>query len=136
MADGFEERQDLDVADRAAHLGDHNVHIGGSELADALLDLVGDVRDDLHRSTEVLAPPFIGEHLLVDRSGRGVGISGQRLVNESLVMAEIEVGLATVVSDEHLAVLIGIQGSGVDVDVRVELLHGDPVATRNEQPPE
>ncbi len=49
-------------------------------------------------------------------------------VDEALVVAEVEVGLALVVGDEHLAVLEGVHRAGVDVDVRVELLHRDPQA--------
>ena len=53
----LDERLRLDVADRAADLGDDHV---GLRLfvglqAHAALDLVGDVRDDLHRVAEVLA---------------------------------------------------------------------------------
>jgi hypothetical protein len=49
----------------------------------------------------------------------------QVLVDEPLVVAEVEVGLAPVVGDEHLAVLERVHGAGVDVDVGVELLQGD-----------
>ena len=48
------------------------------------------------------------------------------LVDEPLVVAEVEVGLAAVLGDEDLAVLAGVHGAGVDVDVGVELAHGDP----------
>ena len=72
LADRLEEREDLDVADGAADLGDHDVDVVGGHLVDAALDLVGDVRDDLHRLAEVVAAPFGGEHRLVDRTGRGV----------------------------------------------------------------
>ena len=58
------------------------------------------------------------------------------LVDEALVVAEVEVGLAAVVGDEHLAVLEGVHRAGVDVDVRVELLHGDPEAPGLQQPTE
>ena len=47
LANGFEERQALDVADRAANLDQHDVDVAPG-LADAVLDLVGDVRNDLH----------------------------------------------------------------------------------------
>ena len=48
LADRLQERQRLDVADRAADLGDHDVDVARlGDQADALLDLVGDVRDDL-----------------------------------------------------------------------------------------
>ena len=129
LPDRLEEREDLDVADGAADLGDHDVDLVGGEPADAALDLVGDVRDHLHGLAEVVAAALGVEHRRVDRAGRGVGVAGQALVDEPLVVAEVEVGLAAVVGDEHLAVLEGVHGARVDVDVRVELLHRDPEAT-------
>ena len=66
LADGLEERQALDVADRAADLDQHEVDalVAGSEHE--LLDGVGDVRDHLHGGAEVVAAPLLGE----DRPGR------------------------------------------------------------------
>ena len=118
LADRLEERQDLDVADGAADLGDDDVDVVRGEPGDAPLDLVGDVGDDLHGLAEVVTAPLGGEHRTVDRSGRGVGVARQVLVDEPLVVAEIEVGLTTVVGDEHLAVLERVHRSRVDVDVR------------------
>ena len=60
----------------------------------------------------------------------------QVLVDEPLVVAEVEVGLAAVVGDEHLAVLERVHRARVDVDVRIELLHRDPQAAELEQPAE
>ena len=132
----LEEREDLDVADGAADLGDDDVDVVGGEPADAPLDLVGDVRDHLHGLAEVVAPALGGQHRLVDRAGGGVGVAGQVLVDEALVVPEVEVGLAAVVGDEHLAVLERVHRAGVDVDVRVELLHRDPEAPGLEEPAE
>ena len=53
LADGLEERLRLDVADRPADLGDHDVDVVAGHLQDARLDLVGDVRDHLHGVAEV-----------------------------------------------------------------------------------
>ena len=136
LPDRLEEREDLDVADRAADLGDHDVDVVGGDAADAPLDLVGDVRDHLHRLAEVVAAPLGGEHRLVDRAGRGVGVARQVLVDEALVVPEVEVGLAAVVGDEHLAVLERVHRARVDVDVRVELLQRHPQAAQLEQPAE
>ena len=55
LADRFQERQALDVADGAADLGDDHVDVVGGQLADGRLDLVGDVRDDLDRPAQVVA---------------------------------------------------------------------------------
>ena len=56
LADRLEERQALDVAHRAADLGDDDVHVRRVASApDARLDLVGDVRDHLDGLAEVVA---------------------------------------------------------------------------------
>ncbi len=54
LADGLDEGLPLDIADRSANFGDDDVGL----LADAIdffLDLVCDVRDDLHGAAVVAA---------------------------------------------------------------------------------
>ena len=48
-------------------------------------------------------------------------------------MAQVEVGLGTVVGDVDLAVLIGRHRAGVDVEVGVKFLNGDREAARLEE---
>ena len=48
-------------------------------------------------------------------------------------MAEVEVGLHAIDGDVALAVFVGVEGAGVDVDVGVKLLDGDFEATCLEQ---
>ena len=47
LADGLDEGDDFDVADRPADLDDDDVDVLVGQAPDAVLDLVGDVRDDL-----------------------------------------------------------------------------------------
>ena len=136
LPDRLEEREDLDVADGATDLGDHHIDVFRGQRGDAVLDLVGDVRDHLHGLAEVRAVALLREHRLVDRAGGRVALAVQRNVDEALVVAEVEVGLATVVRDEDLAVLERVHRSGVDVDVWVELLHRDPKTACLQQPAE
>ena len=77
---------------------------------------------DLDGAAQVIAPPLLGDDRLVDLAGGDVAGPGQVLVDEALVVAQVEVGLGAVVGDEHLAVLVGRHGAGVDVEVGVELL--------------
>ena len=93
LADGFEERQALDVADRAADLDEHDVDVL-RRRADRVLDLVGDVRNDLHGAAEVVAAPLLLDDALVDLAGRPVRVARRHRVGEALVVAEVEVGLA------------------------------------------
>ncbi len=132
LADGLEERERLDVARRAADLDDGDVDPLG-RVAHARLDLVGDVRDDLHRRAQVLAAPLLRDDALVDAAGREVVLPRHARGREALVVSEVEVGLGAVVGDEDLAVLVRAHRSGVDVDVRIELDVRDPQPARLEQ---
>ena len=123
LADRLEERLRLDVADRAADLGDHDVGVGRlGDRADARLDLVRDVRDHLHGRAEVLALALLAQHAVPDGAGGVVRGAREVLVDEALVVADVEIGLGAVLGDEHLAVLERAHRPRVDVDVRVELL--------------
>ena len=129
----LEERQRLDVADGAADLGDDHVDPAWTTVGravprpahreDAFLDLVGDVRDHLDGVTEVVAAPLLGDHAGVDLAGGHVGDLAEVGVQEPLVVADVQVGLGAVVGHEDLAVLERVHRPGVDVEVRVELLH-------------
>ena len=133
LPDGFEEREDLDVTDRATDLGDHDIDIIGREPLNTALDLVGDVWDDLYGPSQVVTASLRGEDRLVDAASGRIRRARKVLVDETLVVTEIEIGLATVVSDEHFSVLEWIHRARVDVDVRIELLHRDSKATHLEQ---
>jgi hypothetical protein len=102
-------------------------------VADALLDLVGDVWDDLHGLAEVVTSAFLLDHGGVDRAGGDVGTAVEVLPGEALVVAEIQVRLGPVVEHEHLAVLERVHRPWVDVDVRIELLESDPKSSGTEQ---
>ena len=141
LAHGLQERQALDVADRAADLDDHDVGLllargAARRLPDRGLDLVGDVRDHLHRAAEVVAAPLARDHVAVDLAGGDVrGLRGDA-AREALVVPEVEVGLGAVLRDVDLAVLVRAHRAGVDVDVRVALHHRDPEAVPLEQRPD
>ena len=133
LARGLEERQRLDVADGASHLVDHDVDGAVGHREHAVADLAGDVRDDLHGVAEEVAAAFFRDDGRVHLPGGDVGVAAEVDVEEALVVADVEVGLRAVVGDEDLAVLERVHGSRIDVQVRVELLHGDPETARLEQ---
>ena len=137
LADRLEEGEALDVADGAADLDDDDVRaaVAGDAL-DALLDLVGDVGDDLDRAAQVVAAALLGDHRLVDAAGRHVGELGEVLVDEALVVPQVEVRLGAVVGDEDLAVLVRRHRPRVDVDVGVELQDGDGESAGLEDAPD
>ena len=137
LAYRLEERQRLDVADRAADLGDHD--IGGPCLGaapDSRLDLVRDVRDHLHGRTEEVALAFLAQDGVPDRAGAVACIPEEVLVDEPLVVADVEVGLGAVLGHEDLAVLERTHRPRIDVQVGVEFLELDAQASGFQQAPE
>src|SRR4051812_20053377 len=131
LPDSFQEGQRLDVAHRAAHLDDRHIGFAGAALDEAL-DLVGDMRDDLHRAAEVVAAALFLDHRLVDLAGGEVVPPTHLRALEALVVPEVEVGLGAVFGHEHLAVLERRHRPGIDVDVRVQLDVGDADVARLE----
>ena len=66
----------LDVAGGAADLGDDHIRVGGlPHPVDKILDLLGDVGDDLHRLAQIFAPALLVEHVPVDLAGGEVGVA-------------------------------------------------------------
>ena len=124
LANGFQERQRFDVADRAADLHHAHVGIAGAEL-DGTLDFVGDVRNHLHRRTQVVAATLLGDHAFIDAAGGEIAVPARGRAHEALVVAQVEIALRAVVGDEHLAVLERTHGARIHVDVRIQLDHRD-----------
>ena len=78
LADRFQERQALDVADGAADLAQHEILVAEVGL-DPFLDRVGDVRDDLDGGAEIVAAPLLGDHVGIDLAGGdAVGLAARR----------------------------------------------------------
>ena len=126
LADGLQEWEALDVADGAANFDDHHVDLGVlGQAYDLLLDFVGDVGDGLDGASEEVAPAFLGDQAQIDVAGGEVRGPGEFYVDKSFVVAQVQVGLASVGGNEDLAVLVGRHGAGVDVEVGVELHNGD-----------
>ena len=135
LTDRFQERLAFDIAGRAADLGDDHISAGLlADLIDEGLDLIGDVRDDLHRFTEEFSAALLIEDVPVYLAGRQVGKLVQVLIDESFIMTQVQVGLCPILGNEDLAVLEGTHRTGVDIDVGVELLRGDLQSPRLQQP--
>ncbi len=132
LADRLEERQALDVADRAADLAQHEILVVEIGL-DEFLDRVGDVRDDLHRGAEIFAAALAADHGRIDPAGGDAVAAPRGDADIALVMAEIEIGLGAVVGDVDLAVLIGAHRARIDIEIGVELAQPHLEAARLQQ---
>ena len=123
---GLHKGQRLDIAHAAADFGDHHVVVAGvAQPEEVGLNLVGDVGDHLHGFAQEVAAALFGDHVVVDAAGGHVVVLRGAHVEETLVVAQVQVGFGPVVGHVALPVFVGIHGAGVDVDVGIELLDGD-----------
>src|SRR5271163_4093561 len=123
LADGFQKRQRLDIADRAADFDDDYVYIVG-DFAKRGFDFVGHVRDHLDGLAEVISAALLGDDGFVDAAGGPVVVACEVRAGKALVVAQVEVGFSTVVGDENFPVLIGRHRSRINIQVGIALLEG------------
>ncbi len=131
LPDRFQKRQRFDIAHGTADLDDRHFSIACAAL-DEGLDLVGDVRDDLHRPAQVVSAALLADHAFVDLPRGEVVPAPHPGRLKALVVAQIEVGFGAILGDEHLPVLERAHGARIHVDIRVELDVGDFDAARFE----
>ena len=102
LADSFEEGHALDVADRAADFYQADVSLCTvrellfCRLPDAGFDLVGDMGDDLDRLAKEISLAFLLDDGTVHLAGGDVVGCRQLDVEETLVVAKVEIHLAPV----------------------------------------
>src|SRR5689334_11812399 len=91
------------------------------------------MRNHLHGLAEIVTPALASNDAFVNATGSQIVALRERSMSETLIMAEIQIGFGSVIGHKHLAVLEGAHGTGVDVQVRVELLQGNAQAATLKQ---
>ena len=76
-------------------------------------------------ATEEVAPAFLADEVQVHFAGGEVGGASQVQVDEPFVVAQVQVGLAAIVGDEDLSVLVRGHGAGVYIEIGVQLYYRD-----------
>ena len=134
LADGLQERLTLNVADSASYLGNDKVKglLCGIE-ENAPLDFIRDVRHYLDGLSQIVAAPLTLDDTQVDTTCCHTVVAGRLYAGKPFVMSQVEIGLHAIGSDVALPMLIGVQRTRVDVDIRVEFLNGDAVSSRLQQ---
>ena len=104
LPDGFQKGKTFDIADCAADFHDGNIETCG-RLPDKILDFVGNVRNDLHGFTQVVAASFFGDDGIINLPGCQIVALPHAGGSKSFVMAQIQIGFRSVVGHENFAVL-------------------------------
>ena len=105
------------------------------KFANAVLDFVGDVRNDLHRFAEVIAAALLQDHAFVDLAAGQIVVARENAISEALVVAEIEIGLRAIVEHINFAVLERVHRSRIDIEIGIELLKDDAQSAQFEKVP-
>ena len=128
LPESFDEGSTLDVADSPPQLDDAGIGrtiatIAGdmSDPLNPLLNLIGDVGDDLHGLAEVVTPALALDYRGVHLAGGDVVVPCQSDVEKPLVVTEVQIDFSSVIKHEDLTVFERTHGPGIDVQIGVNL---------------
>ena len=120
LPDGLQEGLALDIAHRAPYFDDDHIGLRAfGQTLEALFYLAGNMGHHLDSAAQELAPPLFADNGAVNLPGGDIGICGELHINETLVVAQVQVCLGTVPGDEHLAVLVRGHCARVNVEIGV-----------------
>lgn len=81
------------------------------------------MRDDLDRFSQINAPAFSFNNVLVYFPSSDVMLPGQCDIQIALIVALVEIYFSSVIKHEDFSMLLGRHGSSIDVYVGVDLDH-------------
>ncbi len=134
LSDSFQKRLTFDVTN-----GTTNFYYGDFSFVSIVVsmkttfDFVGNVRNDLNSTSTEISASFLLKNRPVDFTSCYIRIFSETFVYKPFLMTKVKVSFGSIVSYEHLAVLYWIHSSRINVDIRVEFLHCDFVATSLEK---
>src|SRR5688572_17891215 len=81
------------------------------------------MRHDLDGFAEVFTVTFLCNDVIIDASGGDIIAPGGGDIQKTFVMTEVEIGFGAVVGDVAFAVLVGVERTRIDIDVRIKFLN-------------
>ena len=124
LPNGFQEWQRLNVADCSADLNDSHLCVTRTGL-DVQFNFVGYVRNNLYSAAQIVAAPFLFNHALIDLARREIVAPAHPGTDKTLVMPKIEIGFCSILGDKYFAVLKWTHGTGIHVDIGIQLKQGN-----------
>ena len=130
LANSLKEWSRLNVTNSTTNLSNHKVIvILLPQKLNITFDFVRNMRNNLNSLTQVVATTLLVNDALIDTSrSHRVGFCGLNTC-EALIVTEVEVGLHTILCYVALTVLVRVQRTWVNVDVRIKLLNGNVVTS-------
>ncbi len=132
LPDGFKERKALYVSHGPPDLCDHNIFV----VADPkypVLYFIGNVGYHLNCGTVVSAASFPLDDRGIHFSGSTAVFSSYRLIDETLIMPKVKIGLSSVPRHKNFTMLEGAHCTCINIYVRIHLYYADAVTSPLEQ---
>ena len=85
--------------------------------------------NNLNGLSQIVATAFLVDNALVDATGCNVVGFGCLDSQEAFIVSQVKIGFVAVYGYITFTVLVWIQSSRVDVDIRIKLLNGNIVAS-------
>ena len=126
LAHCFDKGQGFNITDAPAYFRDNEIIFSAfAQEEDVSLYLVCNMRDDLNSFSQIFSLSLFCNDIVVDPARGDVIGLGRANIKKTLIMAQVQVRLGPVIGDVALAVLVGVQCSGIDIDVGVKFLNGN-----------
>ena len=128
LTNSLQEWERLDISYSTSDFSNHEVEfVLLAHQLDVTLDFVCDMRNHLDSLAQIISAAFLLDNTLIDTAcGDVVGTSSLD-TGKTLVMSQVEVGFLSVYRNIAFAMLVWIQCSRIDVDIRVKLLDGNVI---------
>ncbi len=108
------------ITERAAYFHDRHVGLCHARGAlQALDDLVAHVRNGFYAFSPVSQIAFAFDDRLVDHPAGHVILGAEVAPQEPFVVAHVLIGLETAIENEHFAVLCGVHGTRIHIEIRI-----------------
>ena len=91
---------------------------------ESALDFICNMRNYLYGTSAVITAAFFVKYRPVDLSSGNIGILGQAFIDKTFIMSQVQVSLSSVIGNKYLAVLYRVHCAWVNVNIRIEFLHG------------
>ena len=131
LANAFDERQRFDIAYCSTDFRDHKVKLVlRSQQLHISLDLVGDMRNNLHSLAQIIALAFLIYHTLINTTCRNIVRACSRNIQKTFIMSQVQVRFMSVYGYITFTVLIRVQCTRIDINVGVKLLDSNLVTSR------
>ena len=90
-------------------------------------NFICNMRNYLNCFAQVVASAFLIDHRLVDPAGGYIICLGGLAVQETFIMAQVQIGFSTIIGHITFTMFIGIQGAWIHIDIWIQFLNGYPV---------